>query len=349
MKVYERKNFPRTSRDLKSMYERGILSFDNAVQRRFVWKNTLKDNRMSMLIDSIIRGLPVPAMYCNCIFSDPKNKIYDFIDGKQRSLTIIKFINDEFRLIGIPTFELEDGEEIDINGKCFSELPQEFQEKVLLFNFTVNYYENMEQDDVDEMFRRLNNGRSLASIDLIRATAKSKTEIRKLASHDIFKSMLNDNAIAARTNEDIVIKSWILLFGPESSFLKKDVDPIMKSAVITEEEMNTIISVYDRFLEILNQIKGDGSRDNLRVYRKITKKTNFVSLVPIVYASIQDEITVDEISQWMYDLFSPKKETTTNESYNTNAAAGSAKLEAIKIRKAALNNEYSIWNRHLSV
>ena len=36
MKVYERKSFPRMARDLKVMYEKGNLSFDNAVQRSFV-------------------------------------------------------------------------------------------------------------------------------------------------------------------------------------------------------------------------------------------------------------------------------------------------------------------------
>lgn len=47
MQIYERKSFPRTARDLKTMFEKGNLSFDNAVQRSFVWKNTSKDNKMS--------------------------------------------------------------------------------------------------------------------------------------------------------------------------------------------------------------------------------------------------------------------------------------------------------------
>lgn len=54
MKTYERKSFPRMARDLKVMYDKGNLSFDNAVQRSFVWKNTSKDNRMSILIDSMM-------------------------------------------------------------------------------------------------------------------------------------------------------------------------------------------------------------------------------------------------------------------------------------------------------
>ncbi len=38
MKTYERKSFPRNVSDLKTMYEKGNLSFDNAVQKFFVWK-----------------------------------------------------------------------------------------------------------------------------------------------------------------------------------------------------------------------------------------------------------------------------------------------------------------------
>ena len=130
MKIYEKKNFPRTSRDFKSMLERGTISFDNAVQRSFVWKNTAKDNRMSMLIDTMMRGLCVPPLYCNCIFTDPKDKVYDFVDGKQRVMTVIKYLNDEFPLIGIPTFTMEDGSELDLNGKRFSELPEDFQDNM---------------------------------------------------------------------------------------------------------------------------------------------------------------------------------------------------------------------------
>lgn len=60
MRTYERKSFPRTARELTTMWERNKLTFDNAVQRSFVWKNTARDNRMSMLIDSMMRGLPIP-------------------------------------------------------------------------------------------------------------------------------------------------------------------------------------------------------------------------------------------------------------------------------------------------
>ncbi len=91
---------------------------------------------MSMLIDSMMRGFPIPAMYCNCIFVDIKSKMYDFLDGKQRTLIIVKFLSDEFSLINIPTFEEEDGNEID-----YSQLTEEYQDRIRTYSLIVYYYE----------------------------------------------------------------------------------------------------------------------------------------------------------------------------------------------------------------
>lgn len=237
MKTYERKSFPRMARDLKVMFDKGNLSFDNAVQRSFVWKNTSKDNRMSMLIDSMLRGFPVPPMYCNCIFDDIKNKTYDFLDGKQRTTTIIKFLNDEFPLVNIPTFEDEEGNEHDYNGLTFSQLPEDIRDNIKTYNFTVYYYENMEHEDAEEMFRRLNNGKSLTAIELTRANAISKEKICHLAKHEIFNIALSEKSLAAYANEDIVIKTWILLYGKKKSFETKNIRPAMRETVIADDQV----------------------------------------------------------------------------------------------------------------
>lgn len=340
MKIYEKKNFPRTSRDFKSMWEKGTVSFDNAVQRSFVWKNTTKDNRMSMLIDTMMRGLCVPPLYCNCIFTNPKDKIYDFVDGKQRVMTVIKYLNDEFPLVGIPTFTLEDGTELDVNGKRFSELPEDFQDNIKLFSFTVNYYENMDQDDVEELFRRLNNGRSLSAIELTRATANSKKMIREMASHKIFQTAFNEKAMAGYVNEDIAIKTWILFYGDTKSFETRIVRPTMKNSIITDKQTQEILKCYDRLLEEYELIKKKETKESARVCRKILKKTHFLSLMPILRQSIMDAADVGKMADWIEEFFSPVKETSIMEQYNENASVGSAKAEAIKARENALRESY---------
>lgn len=314
MKVYERKNFPRMAKDLKVMYEKGGLSFDNAVQRSFVWKNTPKDNRMSMLIDSMIRGLPIPPMYCNCIFEDSKNKIYDFLDGKQRTTTIIKFLNDEFPLINIPTFEDEDGTEVDLNGKSYSQLPEEYQDRIKTYSLTVNYYDNMEQEDAIEMFRRLNNGKSPTAIELTRANAESINEIMKLGSHELFKIALSERSLAGYANEDIVIKTWILLYGEKKSFETKNVRPIMKTANISEEQVEKINRIFDLYIEVYNILLDEKERN---IARKLLNKTNMISLISIFDNGIDNDITARVVKDWIYSFFGNEKgNVSTNEKYN---------------------------------
>ena len=335
MKTYDRKSFPRTARDLKVMYEKGNLSFDNAVQRSFVWKNISKDNRMSMLIDSIMRGLPIPAMYCNCVFEDIKNKMYDFLDGKQRTLTIIKFLNDEFSLVNIPTFEEEDGKEVDLNGLTYSQLPEEYQDRVKTYNLIVYYYENMEQEDAEEMFRRLNNGKSLTAIELTRANAISKMQIGQLAKHEIFRIALSEKSLATYANEDVTIKTWILLYGEKKSFETKNIRPIMRETVITKDQVEEINKTYNTFLKVYKSLQ---SIEQYKVIKKILGKVHLISLMSILEKSIHENIDVDLVANWLISFFGTgTRFVSINSKYNEYSKGRVAVTEeAVYLRRKIL-------------
>ena len=302
MKTYERKSFPRMARDLKVMYEKGNLSFDNAVQRSFVWKNTSKDNRMSMLIDSMMRGLPVPPMYCNCIFEDVKSKIYDFLDGKQRVTTIVKFLKDEFPLVNIPTFEDEEGNEQDFNGLVYSQLPEEVQDTIKTYSLTVYYYENMDQEDAEEMFRRLNNGKSLTAIELTRANAASGDKIRRMASHDLFDLALSEKSLASYANEDVVIKTWVLLYSNKKSFETKYIRPVMKESVITEDQMEEINNIFDEFLSVCKDLQ----KNKPKIAKKILGKNHMISIMPIMQKVVSENMDLEVVKEWIVDFFGTK-------------------------------------------
>lgn len=313
MKTYDKKSFPRTARDLKVMNEKGNLSFINAVQRSFVWKNTTKDNRKSMLIDSMLRGFPVPPMYCNCIFEDAKNKIYDFLDGKQRTTTIIKFLNDEFALINIPLFE-EDDNIVDLNGMTFSQLPEEYQDRIKTYSFIVYYYENMDPEDAVEMFRRLNNGKSPTAIELTRANAESIEDIIRLGKHELFNIALSERSLAGYANEDIVIKTWILLYGDKKSFETKNVRPIMKETKILEEQIQILNKIFDMYVEVYNILLDEKER---KISKKILNKINMISLMSIFEMAIDEGIKVRKIKAWMCSFFGLGKGNESRDSkYN---------------------------------
>ena len=339
MKIYERKSFPRTARDLKVMYEKGALSFDNAVQRSFVWKNTLQDNRMSMLIDSMIRGLPVPPMYCNCIFEDVKNKTYDFLDGKQRVTTIVKFLKDEFSLLNIHTFEEENGNENDFNGLSYSQLPEEIQDTIKTYSLTVYYYENMDQEDAEEMFRRLNNGKSLTAIELTRANAISGDKIRKIAGHDLFNVAMSEKSLASYANEDIVIKTWILLYSDKKSFETRYVRPVLKDTVITDDHVEEIDKIYDLFLNLYESLK---EKKLTKIIKKMFNKTNLISLVSVLKNAKKDNIGIDKVEEWIIRFYNTgTKEMSVNYEYNKIVKGRVAVTEnAVVSRERILLNDF---------
>ena len=282
------------------MYDKGNLSFDNAVQRSFVWKNTSKDNRMSILIDSMMRGFPIPAMYCNCIFEDIKNKTYDFLDGKQRTTTVIKFLNDEFPLVNIPSFEDEDGIEHDFNGLTFSQLPEDMRDTIKTYNLTIYYYENMDQEDAEEMFRRLNNGKSLTAIELTRANAISKIEISQLAKHEMFNIALSEKSLAAYANEDVVIKTWILLYGTKKSFETKNIRPVMRETVITKDQVEEINRTYDTFLKVYKILQ---NAEQSKVIKKILGKVHLISLMSVLKKTNENTIDLKTVGDWLIKFF----------------------------------------------
>lgn len=338
MQVYERKSFPRTARDLKTMFEKENLSFDNAVQRSFVWKNTSKDNKMSMLIDSMMRGFPIPPMYCNCIFENPKKKVYDFLDGQQRTMTIIKFLKDEFVLINIPTFE-EDGTDLDLNGLTYSQLPEEYQDRVKTYSLTVYYFENMEPEDAVEMFRRLNNGKSLTAIELTRANAVSMDKIINLGKHELFNVAMNERSLAAYTNEDVIIKTWIILFSNKKSLETRNVRPIMKSTEITNEQEEVIKSIFDLFLNIHKNLS---DKKEVKITKKIVNKTNLITLTYVMKMAIDNNIELQKIEDWIVIFFgSASKEMSINDEYNKNAKGREAVTEmAVKTRMQILESSF---------
>ncbi len=92
--------------------------------------------------------------------------VYEGEDGKQRTLTIIKFLKDEFELSGLDEFLVvsDDGEaeEIDVNGYKFSDLPECFRNAIKEYSFTICYTDNADQEEQADTFYNLNNGQYLS-------------------------------------------------------------------------------------------------------------------------------------------------------------------------------------------
>ena len=153
-------------------------------QRPLVW--TLKQKRL--LIDSILRGYDVPKMYWH---RQPDDEQFEFhvVDGQQRLTTIWEFCNDGFALPkdsdpvdGISTAKLK-----------YSGFNTALKKRLHLYSFDVVIVEeatqNDEEDEVREMFLRLQNGTTLKAQEKRNAmTGRMRAFVKEVAKHSFFES-----------------------------------------------------------------------------------------------------------------------------------------------------------------
>ena len=189
-----------SAKQICKMAEREVLKFDNIIQRSYVWEQ----KRKSDLIHSMIEGYPIPPFYARKV----DGKIYDFLDGKQRMDAIRGFINDEYYLIGIDKVESSDGKWIDINGKNFSELPEDIQDRIKDYSLTIYYYENITPAQTRELFRKLNNGKPLSTKERNIANCVDIVKVSELGQHELFSHILTEKALRTRKQLPIVMKIW---------------------------------------------------------------------------------------------------------------------------------------------
>lgn len=328
--MLKRANISWTAKQLAKMAKKGTINFDNSVQRGYVWDAA----RKSLLIHSMLVGYPIPPLY-----AAKNDNTYDMLDGKQRTSSICNFLADAYPLSDVPEVEQEDGTVIDISGKLFSELTEELQDAILSYTLTVYYFDGITEDEVAEMFYRLNNGKAMTAIELTRVKAKSLTAIKALAEHQIFKDTLTEKALSKYTNEDMVIKSWAMLYVSEPSFETKELRPMMEAADITEEQQKELTAVFDRIMNIAASLQ----KEQPKIAKRVLTRTHFISLVPIIRRSLVENMRTEDITAFVAYFFSGKRQASISPDYNCHSTTGSAKREAIKKRMAALESSYKCF------
>lgn len=316
-------NITWNAKQIAKSIEKGNITFENIVQRTLVWDVKHK----SLLIHSMIVGFPMGP-----IFAAKNENKYDILDGKQRLTTIKDFMQDKFALTDIPEeteIEMDYGHEvIDLNGMKFSELPENVQEAIQDYSLTVYYFDGLTDEEVNEMFFRLNNGKPLSAIELTRVKTKDIEAVRKLAQHELFTSSMTKAAMAKYANEDIVMKSYVLLKDKNSDLSTKTVREKMEGEVWNEDDVKELDGIFNTLLHAYQQI------DDKKVKRKIVTRIHLISLVPVIQSVLRNGL-VDEsqLISWMKEFFDDKYKTASiSERYNQYVGAGSARKEAVIAR-----------------
>jgi hypothetical protein len=223
-------------------------------QRTEVWKQEQKQ----MLMDSILRQIDIPKIYLRKITTS-KFK-YEIIDGQQRMRTIWDYLNNKFPLSEEAIQLYIDNESFIIAEKTYDELDSTVQtERIHKYNLDVVIIQDASEDEIADLFHRLNNGSPLTTAEVRNAMpGVMKNTIKELAQHPFFakvsftkKRFIHDQVCAQmmmlELNKGIADTRDRQLSKMYSDYKKKFV-PKMVAENITSS------------LEILNKIFTDKSR-----------------------------------------------------------------------------------------
>ena len=127
--------------DVKGKMDRGELRPDPEWQRGYIWNP--KDEQK--LIDSILRGIPIPKFYLTEEWDPRKNASVHFaVDGQQRLKAIHQFLLNKFP--------------VEIQGKTyyFKDLDSATQKTITRYKLNGHYMTDYKQADINLLFQRLN-------------------------------------------------------------------------------------------------------------------------------------------------------------------------------------------------
>ena len=132
-------------RDFEEWDERQELVLAPKFQRRDVWNPKAK----SYLIDTIIRGKPIPKLYMRqTVVPKGRRTTREIVDGQQRLRAVLSFVKDGFKL--------SRSHHKGLGGLVFSELDNATQKDILKYEFVVDLLQDMPDREVYDLFARIN-------------------------------------------------------------------------------------------------------------------------------------------------------------------------------------------------
>lgn len=216
----------------------GKMKYDHKFQRRTdIWKVSQK----SLLIDSIIRGIPIDP-----IKRTKSDNITKIIDGIQRMSTIYSFTNNEFSLSNDCAPVDIDGVTYEIAGKKFKDLESDVQDKITQLEITViTFYDCLDSEE-RTMFQRWNNGTPLNGAQLRNSMESDDVinTIYELISMPFFEKVMTKVMLKNDVDKDAIRQTFMLISlkpGDTCNFTKK--------------AMNTFISNYNSKEEVTSTLK----------------------------------------------------------------------------------------------
>jgi hypothetical protein len=163
----------------KILREKNNLELNPFFQRGRVWS----ESRRQMFIDTILKNWGVPKIYLAIIKASDSKTIRLCVDGQQRVRTIIDYLENRFPLDGKISKEF--------GAKKYENLSEKTREFLNNYKISVEELSEFQNNDLTELFRRLQLGVNLNLGENLNAIEGEMTNFAKnIARNTFFKKKI---------------------------------------------------------------------------------------------------------------------------------------------------------------
>ncbi len=312
--------------------DRNKIDTSLAIQRNYVWK---EDTEASLLIDSILRGYPVPELEAMVI----GDGIRMILDGKQRLTTIQNYFDNKFALDSSILPIATDSRNFPLAGATYSTLPQELKDRFDNFELKFEDCYDVTPEERDEIFRRLNNGKPLTQIEKTRALAHGEVVeyLNEVSKHPFYaeKVQIADSSKTRFVDNESILQVLAVL-------MKKTIDLSGKDLQTFTLDLRDAGGIP---AEIKEQVKKAADYMNTAFVPTSTKTTKTAFLrkahLPMLFVqalkSIEKGIKAEIFAQWAKDFFNYAKSGTP---YGKAAGSGVATYKNVTIRLTEMSKHF---------
>lgn len=249
-------------------------------QRKSVWNEQAK----SYLIDTIIRGLPIPQVFIRQQIDTQLNTTTrEVIDGQQRLRAIISFFNNDFAI-------MKKHNKI-AGGKFYSELDEDEKYEFLDYQIPVELIKSPDDNVIYDMFMRVNTNSVVLNKQELR-NAKYWGDLKVLAYNlsSKWRGFLKDYKVFK--DKDIIrmidVEFISRLLRVVIDGIKTDTASVLDKFYENNESMNNMELIEDKFnraFENITNVFQDKS-----FYTNIFNKPNYIFTLFSFFIEVEDGI-----------------------------------------------------------
>lgn len=322
----------------KNAWVLNLFANEQDIQRNKVWKKSNSSN----FIDTILR-------FCeslSVLVVVEKDGQFQTADGKQRFTSLIRFLNNEYKLGKLP---LVNGE--SVSGKSFSELSEELQERILNATLWVKVFPYESDQQVAELFVKLNEGEKLRSMEKMRADLTGEIPfIQEVVESEFFiQDLKYSNSQRNRfADGDLAVGLIMEEMQPgcdqNKSKREQFAKDLNKKLQLTKKGQQEII----KKLAYLHQVFSPMflSKEEEKEARKlILSNSNRVLLYKMVQECINEKYNADHVYSFLKDYFINKR----NSYFIVAGSTSTSNKSSLDIRYKHIKSEMRKYMKKISL